>query len=130
MESCWSKVMERIINSRLVWWAEKKILDENQNGFRRGKGCVDNFIEFTVDIRKSLLEGKKVIAAFLDVSSAYYNVLRNILIEKLRKEECPSKILKFVDGWNQEDSLLMKIFEDRILEQGVPQGRVLSPNSI
>lgn len=24
MESCWSKVMERIINSRLVWWAEKK----------------------------------------------------------------------------------------------------------
>lgn len=109
MESYWSKVMERIINSRLVWWAEKKILDENQNGFRRGRGCVDNLIEFTVDIRKSLLEGKKIIAAFLDVSSAYYNVLRNILIEKLRKEECPSKILKFVDRWNQEDSLLMKI---------------------
>lgn len=68
MESCWNKVTERIINSRLVWWAEKKILDENQNGFRRGRGCVDNLIEFTVDIRKSLLEGKKVIAAFLDTS--------------------------------------------------------------
>lgn len=132
MASCWCKVMERIVNSRLNWWAEKKkILDVNQNGFRKSRGCLDNLIEFTVDIRKSFLDKKKVIAVFLDVSSAYDNVQRRILGDKLKNEECPIRIRRFVDKWMKARRIRFIInednYEDRTLDQGLPQGGVLSP---
>lgn len=43
LASCLGKLFERMINERLVWWAEKKkIFNKNQNGFRRGRSCINN----------------------------------------------------------------------------------------
>lgn len=37
LSSCMGKIVERIINERLVWWAEKnKVIHSSQNGFRKG----------------------------------------------------------------------------------------------
>lgn len=59
MSSCVSKIMERMINERLMWWSEKqRILDNWQNGFRRGKSCLDNL---TRGNRKLLGQGKKLL---------------------------------------------------------------------
>lgn len=45
MSSCVAKVFERMINERLNWWAERSgILEEWQNGFRRGRSCLDNLV--------------------------------------------------------------------------------------
>lgn len=67
----------------------------------------------------------------MDIASAYDNVKRIILIEKLKKENCPEKIIKFVNEWMRERRVQFiiseKESETRILNQGLPQEGVLSP---
>lgn len=42
--------MEKIVNERLNWVEKKELLDERQNGFRKGRGYMDNLLEIIVDI--------------------------------------------------------------------------------
>lgn len=43
ISSCVGKILERMINERLLWWMEKKgKVDKSQNGFRKGRGCAEN----------------------------------------------------------------------------------------
>lgn len=54
MSSCVGKIMERLINDRLMWLAEKKgWLDPHQNGFRKGRSCVDSLVRFVTDVELS-----------------------------------------------------------------------------
>lgn len=85
--------MERMVNEKLNWWIEKKeLLDKKQNGFRKGKGCMDNLLEIIIDIRNRIYEKKITRPTFLNVTSAYDNVQRNILIKQLYKIKCPKKL--------------------------------------
>lgn len=82
ISSCVGKLMGKIVNERLNWWVEKKeLLNERQNKFRKGRRCMDNLLEIIEDIRNGIYENNIIRAAFLDVSSAYDNVQRNILMK-------------------------------------------------
>lgn len=74
-------------------------MDERQNGFRRGRRCNDNIMELITDIRNGIYEIKKVMSVFLDITSAYDNVQRDILVKQLVKEKCPKRVIKFVNKW-------------------------------
>lgn len=51
LTSCTGKVMERMVNERLVWWAEKQNkFEKGQNGFRKGKSCGENLARLTADV--------------------------------------------------------------------------------
>lgn len=67
----------------------------------------------------------------MDIASAYDNVKRIILIEKLKKENCPERIIKFVNEWMKERRVQFiiseKESETRIFNQELPQEGVLSP---
>lgn len=55
MSSCMLKVLERIINERLTWWIERKeILDEGQNGFRRGRSCQENLMALRIEAERGI----------------------------------------------------------------------------
>lgn len=123
------KLLERIINTRLEWWAEKKgILDKNQNGFRKGRSL--DLLEQTIDVRKGLYGKKKTIAVFLDIISAYDNVKGRILIKKLKEEGCPEEIVRYINEMMKEKDVRFLIgeeeYEDRTLNQRLPQGGMLS----
>lgn len=63
-----------MINTRLVWWAEKQnALDKDQNGFRKGRGCLDNLMELALDVKKFLWE-RESNGCILGHTSAYDNV--------------------------------------------------------
>ncbi|XP_024882817.1 uncharacterized protein LOC112461711 [Temnothorax curvispinosus] len=48
LSSCVGKVMERMVNERMVWWAERiNKLARDQNGFRRGRSCAENLVRDT-----------------------------------------------------------------------------------
>lgn len=86
LSSCFGKLYERVINERLNWWAEhNKIYDKNQNGFRRGKSCLENIARLTTSIRTANYKNQGTLAAFLDVTAAYDNVRYNVLIKRLIK---------------------------------------------
>ncbi|XP_071650607.1 uncharacterized protein [Temnothorax longispinosus] len=58
LSSCVGKVMKRMVNERMVWWAERNNkLARDQNGFRRGRSCEENLVRLTTDIRNDLSIG-------------------------------------------------------------------------
>lgn len=131
MSSCVSKVLERLINERLVWWVEaNNFLDNSQNGFRKGTSCDNNTSKLIMDIVSGFYQNKKTIATFLDISSAYDNVIRNVMIQKLNDINCPWYIMQWINTWmrDRETSFVLseKNTETRITNKGLPQGGVLS----
>ena len=65
LTSCLCKIMERIINTRLVWFLEKNnILTKYQSGFRKGRTTTDQLIRLESFIRDSFLKGNHVVCIF------------------------------------------------------------------
>ncbi|XP_011707601.1 PREDICTED: uncharacterized protein LOC105462596 [Wasmannia auropunctata] len=121
-----------MVNERLIWWAEHtKKVHVTQNGFRRGKSCLDNLGRLLADIRTGIHEDSYSLAAFLDVTAAYDNVDLTILREHLCNMGCPKKILDFLNKWlsTRETEFIISDTESRILKvsKGLPQRVVLSP---
>lgn len=132
LSSCLGKILERLINERLVWWAEKNNkIEKEQNGFRRGKSCLENISKITTDIKNSLNKNEYTLVAYLDVKSAYDNVQHNILLKTLGRLNCPTNITKYVDKWIKsrvtEFIISKNQTETRTIHKGLPQGAVLSP---
>ncbi|XP_024889477.1 uncharacterized protein LOC112465908 [Temnothorax curvispinosus] len=124
--------MERMINERLIWWAEReKKFSSSQSGFRRGKSFADNLAKIVSDIRASLCVGEYTLAAFLDVSSAYDCVDYRIMLDKLIALDCPTGIVKFIANWLYRRKVRFIVnsreFVDRLVFKGLPQDAVLSP---
>ncbi|KAK0160438.1 hypothetical protein PV328_007848 [Microctonus aethiopoides] len=132
LSSCVGKIMERMVNERLVWWAEKfNKLAKDQNGFRRGRSCMENLTIITTNIKTGLLQNKYTLATFLDITSAYDNVNYETLMDKLETLECPINIRRYINKWMyyRETEFIINNKESthRIVRKGLPQGAVLSP---
>lgn len=54
MSSCVGKLIERMINERIIWLSEReKWFDKDQSGFKRRRSCVDNLVRLVFDIEIS-----------------------------------------------------------------------------
>lgn len=55
----YNKIMERVINNRIIWWTETyNIVDPNQRGFRKRKGYLENLTDIVIDSKKALFKKK------------------------------------------------------------------------
>lgn len=107
MSSCISKILERIVNDRLMWWVESKnLIPENFCGFRRGKSCYDNLANFRLDLDIVRLQGLNMGAVFIDIEGAYDNVNIQTLTAIPIRIEIPPSIVKYI----------LESFSDRVLE--------------
>ena len=84
LTSCLCKTMERMINTRLVWFLEKNnILTQYQSGFRKSRTTTDQLIRLESFIRDSFLKGNHVVSVFFYLEKAYdtvwkYGVTRDL----------------------------------------------------
>ena len=63
--SCLSRLLEKIINKRLIWYLEKmKLLDVNQLGFRVGKSTIDSITALVSEIQQAFASNKYHITIF------------------------------------------------------------------
>lgn len=82
--------MERMLVNRLNWWLETgSKFPTSQFGFRKQRSCIDNLSILYAEIVKAFQSGTAVSAAFLDVQSAYDNVLADVLDDKLQRMKIP-----------------------------------------
>ena len=73
-----------VLLHRLERWVDvNDLLVDEQNGFRRGRSCVDHISSLTSIIETRKLMKKWTYAAFIDYSKAYNRINRNMLFSKL-----------------------------------------------
>ena len=88
-----------ILNARLSLWAEEmQIIQDEQNGFRKSRSCIDHLSSLTsiIDSRKALK--KQTFAAFIDFKQAYDTINRDALWTKLSRYGLHGKILGAIKG--------------------------------
>lgn len=84
LTSCLQKILERIINDRMMWWYESNgLIPKNFFGFLRGKACANCLAALQLDIRNASRKGRILGIIFLDLMGAYDNVNLEKLIQIL-----------------------------------------------
>ena len=135
LSSCMGKLMERLLNSRLLWWVEHNgILPHYQSGFRKGRSCSDNIGTLVTTADTGYRTKKYTAAAFLDINSAFDNVQRQILLQQLDQLGISGNITHFISNMMYERQAqfigslnLEKNHHSYNIYKGLPQGGVLSP---
>ena len=84
--SCVGKLMERMVNRRLINHLERNnVLSPTQTGYRKYRSTEDQLAYFTQNIEDTFQEKRKVLAVFFDLSNAF---------DKVWKEGLPVKLLR------------------------------------
>ena len=132
LTSCLGKSLERIITTRLYGFIEhNKIIDEDQEGFRKFHGTCHALLRLTQDIYDGFNSKNKTLVAFVDMAKAFDSVWREGLLVKINRLGVAGLM------WNWIEDLLKKRTARCFLkgqngdsfstEVGLPQGSVISP---
>lgn len=127
-----SKVLEKLMNNRLKNYLEKKkLLSNNQYGFRSMRCTEDAVLGVSEHITKTLDEGKKPIAVFLDLAKAFDTVSIPMLLAKLERvgvRGLPWLWFKsYMTHRTQKTRVGQYLSDEAEVLFGVPQGSILGP---
>lgn len=127
-----SKILEKIVNNRLVSYIEDNcILSNKQFGFRRGKSTDDAVNEFVDHVSKNLDKGNKCLSIFLDLAKAFDSISIPILLQKLEHIGIRGLQLNFFRDYLSNREQCVRIGEyvssNAPISYGVPQGSILGP---
>lgn len=127
-----SKILEKLINSRLIDYLDKfNILSNTQFGFRKGKSTEDAVVALTNLVTQKLDKGMKSLAIFLDLKKAFDTVSLPILVRKMEGVGIRGTPLRLLTSYLHDRTQRVKInnytSNDAHISYGVPQGSVLGP---
>ena len=124
------KIYARIITSRLKVITETHISEE-QNGFRKGRACIDNVFTIKQIIEKRREFNLETHMAFIDLQKAFDKVNRLELWNILNNKGYPSHIIKVIRSLYKDTKMVIEIdgeiTEELKTNQGLKQGCSLSP---
>lgn len=131
LTSCLCKVLERLVNKRLMWVLEKnKVLPKTQSGYRKARSTTDHLVQLEAELQYTFIQKQIAIGVFFDAEAAYDRVWKYGVLQKLHNLGFRGYLPKFV-----EQFLSGRMFRVRIgsttsnifrQENGLPQGCVLS----
>ena len=132
LTSVLGKCMERIIHARLYAFAEHhKILDSEQDGFRKFRGTTHSLLRFSQSVLSGFSEQKATLATFIDMEKAFDSVWRDGLLFKLHDKGVTGTVWNWIADFLQNRSatciLKNKPGDSFRTDLGLPQGSVLSP---
>jgi hypothetical protein len=132
LSNCIAKLLEKIVNKRLVWYLEhKKILSKSQSGFRRGMSTEDHIAYLQDVINKVLAVKQHLIAVFVDFTKAFDRVWRTGLFIRLRATGIRGNMFRYIRYIFKHtflrvelEGLLSRLYE---ICNGILEGSVISP---
>ncbi|KAF9415538.1 hypothetical protein HW555_006857 [Spodoptera exigua] len=132
--SCICKIFHTMLARRLEWFVERnEILSPSTTGFRRGQSCLDCLARLVTDIQIGLTKNSPTLACFLDIKSAYNNVLIEKMLQTLDTLKVGKSICQYL--WNFLSERRLKITDVavegrevvRTARNGLAQGDPISP---
>ena len=125
------KIYCSILNARLTTWVEElEILQDEQNGFRKSRSCLDHLSSLTsiIESRKSM--NQQTFTAFIDFRRAYDGIDRNMLWGKLTRYGLSGKMFTAIKGTYSTVQCCVRVnglySEWFRVENGLKQGCLLS----
>ena len=130
--SCLSKLMEKMVNSRLTWFVEEnKILSTTQCGFRKKRSTEDLLVKLEHQVRTTLVNKNIMIAVFFDLKQAFDTISHDHLLLKLAKSGVKGNMLAWTENFLKNRTYQVAVedkkSEKMTMKRGVPQGSCLSP---
>jgi ribonuclease P/MRP protein subunit RPP40 len=123
------KLMEKVINKALSEHLENGVLSNSQHGFRKGRSCQTNLIEFHDKLTQWTDEGESVDVLYLDFRKAFDKVDHSRLMVKLAAAGVQGKLWQWLKDWlagRRQRVVIGGEASDWLpVESGVPQGTVL-----
>ena len=75
LTSCICKLVERMVNNRLMWYLESEnLLSKWQCGARKNRSTLDQLVRLDTYIREALAKHQHVVSVFFDIEQAYDSV--------------------------------------------------------
>lgn len=131
LTSCLSKLLERIISKRLIWFLEtQNIIMQNQCGFRKNHSAIDALVHFQTEILQTFANQEHLIAISFDINKAYDMTWKYGILHRIYEIGIRGHMGNFISNFLQNRSFQVIVngtfsntFEQ---ENGIPQGSVLS----
>ena len=132
LTSCMGKLMERLINTRLMWHLEKKQhIKPEQAAFRQNRSTEDQVTYVSQAIEDAFQDQKHALVVWIDLEKAFDKVWREGLKRKLRQCGVGGRMYKWIGQYLQNRKARVQVkqhlSQKKDIRQGVPQGGVLSP---
>lgn len=131
LTSCLCKLLEKMVNARLMWYLESnECLNNTQSGFRKGRSTTDCIVQLTNDMQRAIINKKHTIVVFFDLQKAYDTSWKRGILNSLFNYGLRGSLPTFIQNFLSDRCVKVKIgsalSEAKNIEQGVPQGSVLS----
>ena len=132
LQCCIYKVLSSILNTRLVTLLEEKhLIEDKQNGFRKGQSCQQHIFVLTSLVQKCLSQGSSLHTIFVDFHKAFDVIDRDLLFHTLEKHGIGGLFLHVLKEMYKNTINMVKVNHLFTSEfnsnQGVQQGDNLSP---
>ena len=131
LTSCLCKVLERMINTHLIWYLEKyRILDRSQCGFRKHRSTTDHLVSLERYLQDAFAQRQQAVGLFFDLEKAYETTWQYGITRDRHRIGLRGRLPVFVSEYPRDRRIQVRIeatFSDEFYpEEGVPTGGVLA----
>ncbi|KAI8519197.1 hypothetical protein Bbelb_024540 [Branchiostoma belcheri] len=124
--------MEHIVVTSIMHHFEvHDVLNDSQHGFRKGRSCETQLLDFAEELTTNLESGKQTDLLIMDFAKAFDRVNHSLLVHKLHRYGVGDSTLAWINNFlsDRRQAVVVDGHHSSFVRvlTGVPQGSVLGP---